>query len=101
MLNKEINASKNRQLEFRKGYRPKKIINFLKSFKADIYCLQEVDRFVKRTGGKDILKLIENGLGLQSFYIKEFEEVESCREIYSYQLLALVAVNREMLFSPT
>jgi endonuclease/exonuclease/phosphatase family metal-dependent hydrolase len=60
-----------------RGYQPEKIIKLLKSLKADIYCLQEVDRFVKRTGGVDVLKEIENGLGLHSFYIKEFDEIDS------------------------
>ena len=64
-----------------RGYKPEKIISLLKSLKADIYSLQEIDRLVKRTGEKDVLKLIEDGLGFQSFYAKEFDEIDSWQRV--------------------
>ena len=60
-----------------RGYHPLKTANFLKGLDADIYCLYELDRGVKRTKEVDMFQILKETLNMNSFYVKEFEEIDS------------------------
>lgn len=60
-----------------RGYDPAAIASYLKSLKGDIYMLYELDRGVKRTKKVDMYKIIQDSLGLNGRYVREFYEIES------------------------
>lgn len=65
-----------------RGYHPDKTADFLKELDADIYCVYELDRGVKRTNGIDMFQILKDKLNMNSYYVKEFEEIDSIwREI--------------------
>jgi len=60
-----------------RGYHPEETVNFLKEIDADIYCLYELDRGVKRTGEIDMFQIFKDKLNMDSYYVKEFNEIDT------------------------
>lgn len=74
------------QWNIERGYRLDDVIRVLKSHRADIVCLQELDIGCERSGGRNCALELAQALEMKCAFLTEFEEVWSPHRSKSLQV---------------